>query len=190
MIGGLVVFVSVILELFTVTGLLNLLFYITAGFLELLSMPAELSPSLINGIFEVTLGAKAAGAADSAIPLVHKVAMAAFVLSWAGLSVHAQIASLLTTTDLRYHPFVTARLLHGVIAAILVYALWKPLGAVTTSGWFVIPAGLFDEGLSLFTGFSLSAIVFLSVLLLIPLLYTLFVLFSLPLSIMMKKIKR
>ncbi|WP_375142998.1 hypothetical protein [Paenibacillus sp. D2_2] len=34
-----------------------------------------------------------------------KAAAAAFILSWGGLSVHAQVASILNDTDLRYLPF-------------------------------------------------------------------------------------
>ena len=68
-------------------------------------LPPSLSHSLVGGLFEVTLGAKEAGAAATSIPLVFKVAAAAFVLSWGGLSVHAQIMSVLSNTPMRYGPF-------------------------------------------------------------------------------------
>jgi nucleoside recognition membrane protein YjiH len=98
--------------------------------LELTGLPGSLSEAVMKGIFEVTLGAKAAGSAPGEISLVSKTAIAAFVLSWAGLSVHAQIVSLLSNTNLRYFPFLAARFIHGLLSAALVLLLWKPLQPV------------------------------------------------------------
>jgi hypothetical protein len=79
---------------------------------------------VLNGIFEVTLGAKAAGTETAGVPLAAKVAIAAFVVSWGGLSVHAQVVSLLHQTNLRYGPFAFARALHAALACGLVFLLW------------------------------------------------------------------
>ncbi|MNJ61416.1 Sporulation integral membrane protein YlbJ [compost metagenome] len=54
-----------------------------------------------------------------------QAAAAAFILSWGGLSVHAQVASILNETDLRYTPFLLARLIHAVMAACMVIGLWR-----------------------------------------------------------------
>lgn len=138
-VGGLVVFFSVFLEMWTQAGAIPLL---TRGVNELLAvmgMPEELSTALMGGLFEVTLGARYAGEASAAIPLMYKAAAAAFILSWGGLSVHAQIVSILNTTKLRYWPFAMARFIHGVLAAGLVLLLWntlmgsEPSGTVTPS---------------------------------------------------------
>ncbi|MNW56029.1 Sporulation integral membrane protein YlbJ [compost metagenome] len=40
---------------------------------------------------------------------------------------HAQVASILNGADLRYLPFLFARIFHAVLSAILVLLLWKPL---------------------------------------------------------------
>ncbi|MBH5317485.1 sporulation integral membrane protein YlbJ [Paenibacillus sp. GSMTC-2017] len=125
-VGGLVVFFSVVMEMLTHIGLVELLTEILRLCFGLLGMPIQLADAGIFGLFEVTLGARASG--SSSTGLMHGVAMAAWVLSWSGLSVHAQIASLLSRTNLRYRPFLLARLLHGFIAMILVYLLWGWLG--------------------------------------------------------------
>jgi sporulation integral membrane protein YlbJ len=130
-VGGLVVFFSAVLELFVQSGILSLFHHLTAGSLQLLGSYPDLAPSFVKGTFEVTLGAKEA-AANVVIPLVHRIAAAAFVLSWAGLSVHAQVAGLMSRTGWRYFPFARARLLHGFIAMLFVYALW-PLFPVAHS---------------------------------------------------------
>ncbi|MEF2243576.1 sporulation integral membrane protein YlbJ [Paenibacillus sp. IITD108] len=125
-VGGLVVFFSVILEMLIHTGFLEGISACLRFIFELCGMPAPLADAIIFGLFEVTLGARSAGTASSV--LMHQVAIAAWVLSWGGLSVHAQIASLLSKTDLRYRPLLLARLLHSFIAFILVYMLWGWLG--------------------------------------------------------------
>ncbi|CAH1190252.1 Sporulation integral membrane protein YlbJ [Paenibacillus plantiphilus] len=128
-VGGLVVFFSVLMELLTQAGTISALSAGIGTVMTLLGLPASLSNAVVNGLFEVTLGAKAAGAAIGS-GLMHQTAIAAFILSWGGLSVHAQIASLLSRTDLRYRPFLIARFIHGCIASALVYLLWRLLGPV------------------------------------------------------------
>ncbi len=124
-IGGLVVFASTILEVLTIAQVLRFIQDTFASLLGLAGVPRELSQSLVDGSFEVTLGAKAAGGASASIPLVYKAACGAFVLAWAGLSVHAQIISLLHKTDLRYGPFLLARLTHGLLSFAAVLFLWN-----------------------------------------------------------------
>ncbi|MBX4146191.1 MULTISPECIES: sporulation integral membrane protein YlbJ [Paenibacillus] len=124
-VGGLVVFFSVFLELWTRAGVMPALTEAISLLLSLVGMPESLSTAIVGGLFEVTLGARYAGEAGAAIPLPYKAAAAAFILSWGGLSVHAQIISILNSTNLRYFPFVIARLIHGVIAAVAVLLLWR-----------------------------------------------------------------
>ncbi|MBT2291899.1 sporulation integral membrane protein YlbJ [Paenibacillus albidus] len=154
-VGGLVVFFNVLMELLNKAGILSSLFNITGMLLSAAGFPPELGQALINGFFEVTLGARSAGAAGSALPLQFKIAAAAFILSWGGLSVHAQVASILNGTGLRYLPFMAARLIHAVLAAGMALLLWKPL--ITTglaSAWPSLPAtAAFTPGAS---GFAAS----------------------------------
>ncbi|AZK46227.1 sporulation integral membrane protein YlbJ [Paenibacillus lentus] len=134
-VGGLVVVFSVILELLTASGMMTLLYASIESFLGLTGLPSALAEPFVGGMFEVTLGAKAA-AAPAAVPLIYKAAAAAFILSWGGLSVHAQVASILNGADLRYAPFLAARFIHGIMAMVLLLLLWNPLmGSQTDSAW-------------------------------------------------------
>ncbi|OMF38830.1 sporulation integral membrane protein YlbJ [Paenibacillus sp. FSL H8-0548] len=121
-VGGLVVFFSVVMEMLTHAGIVEALAEALRYLFHLIGLPAPLADAGIIGFFEVTLGARAAGTAGTG--LMHQAAIAAWVLSWGGLSVHAQIASLLSKTDLRYRPFFLSRILHGFLAMALVYLLW------------------------------------------------------------------
>ncbi|MCA1293894.1 sporulation integral membrane protein YlbJ [Paenibacillus sp. alder61] len=125
-VGGLVVFFSVILEVLTVSDVMSAFYAGVRALLPVTGLPVELAEPLVGGLFEVTLGAKAA-ASPEGVPSMFKAAAAAFILSWGGLSVHAQVASILNGADLRYLPFLVARLIHAVLAAILAILFWKPL---------------------------------------------------------------
>ncbi|GGG76330.1 sporulation integral membrane protein YlbJ [Paenibacillus radicis (ex Gao et al. 2016)] len=121
-IGGLVVFFSVVIEMLTRTGVAEAMSELLRILFQWFGLPLQLADAVIYGLFEVTLGAKAAG--SSGTLLMHQVAIAAWVLSWGGLSVHAQVVSLLSRTDMRYAPLLVSRMLHGFISIALVYLLW------------------------------------------------------------------
>jgi len=126
-IGGLVVFFSVFIEIMAQTNVLRSMSELLSSLLSAIGLPPALSVPFINGLFEVTLGVKAAGSA-SGVALIFLVAAAAFILSWAGLSVHAQIVSLMSHTGMRYGPFLAARLAHAVCAMAMVFVLWDAFG--------------------------------------------------------------
>lgn len=139
-VGGLVVFFNVLMELLARAGIMSSLFHGIGHLLSWVGFPQELTQALVSGLFEVTLGARSAGGAGAAVPLQYKVAAAAFILSWGGLSVHAQVASILNGTGLRYLPFMAARLVHAVLAAGLALLLWQPLtGGRAAAAWSTWP---------------------------------------------------
>ncbi|ANS77259.1 sporulation integral membrane protein YlbJ [Paenibacillus yonginensis] len=142
-VGGLVVFFSVFLEVLTASGVMSLLYGSLRSLLSVIGLPSALAEPFMSGLFEVTLGAKNAAAAAAGIPLAFKAAAAVFILSWGGLSVHAQVASILNATDLRYLPFLAARFIHAVLSAVLLLLIWPYFGLDETSSAFSsIPSSL------------------------------------------------
>jgi len=175
MIGGLVIFVSVILEQLSLIGIMSLTYTTLSYLLQIVNLPTPLAPSIVNGFFEVTLGAKAVGEVAPSVPLIHKAAIASFILSWAGLCVHAQITSLLTQTNLRYTPFLIARFIHGLIAMLLVYILWIPTESIRVAIDEAIPV---SSGTTLIPSFQFNFLILLGMacmsLILIPICYIVF----------------
>ncbi|HZG84593.1 nucleoside recognition domain-containing protein [Paenibacillus sp.] len=127
-VGGLVVFFSVVIEVLAEARVVTALQHAASALLGLFSIPAPLSAAVVNGLFEVTLGAKAAGQPSSGVPLHAQVVVAAFGLSWAGLSVHAQIMSLVSHMPVRYAPYAAAKAAQGVLSAAIAYFAWPALG--------------------------------------------------------------
>lgn len=175
-VGGLVVFFCVFLEVLTLSSVMDGLYGAVSFALRTAGIPPELSQAVVGGLFEVTMGAKAAAAAGAQLTLVSKVAIAAFVLSWSGLSVHAQIVSLLNRTNLRYFPFAAARLAHALMASALVFVLWKPLAPAAEAWAASVPAFSAENGLQAALPFlySQSGLVFIGCMTMIVALYAVY----------------
>ncbi len=125
MVGGFIILFSVLNELLSVIGLAPLLAGALRSILILLQLPPELDVPLLSGMFEITLGSQLAS--ESSATLVAQAMITSFILAFNGLSVQAQVASILADTDIRFKPFFFARLLHGFFAAFLTLVIWKPL---------------------------------------------------------------
>jgi len=134
MIGGFIIVFSVLIQLFAAIHLTSFISSVLTIFLGPLGFPPAFSQAIISGLFEVTLGAQAASLVPDNFSLVWKAAIASAVLSWGGLSVHAQVASILSETDIRVVPYLIARSVHAVLAAILTFVLWEPL--TSAGSWF------------------------------------------------------
>ena len=92
----------------TLTGLLPAL----AGLLVRLGLEPSLAAPLAGGFFEMSGGVMAlAGPANPA-----RLAAAAFLLAWGGLSVHCQTLSLLADSDLSAGPYLAGKLTQGLLA--------------------------------------------------------------------------
>lgn len=133
MIGGFIIVFSVLIQLFSAINLTRFLSSLLAVLLGPIGLPPALSNGIIAGLFEVTLGAQAASEVPPSVPLIWQAVIASAVISWGGLSVHAQVASILSQTDLRVAPYLLARAIHAILSAVLTYLAWEPL---TASSWF------------------------------------------------------
>jgi len=125
LIGGFIIMFSVIINIMNIVGISNILSFVFSFILLIFGLDLQLSLPLVAGFFEMTLGAQLTSEAPS-VPMVHKVAIAGVIIAWSGLSVHAQVASLLAKTDIRYKPYLLSRLLHALFAGCWTYILWEP----------------------------------------------------------------
>lgn len=75
--------------------------------------------SSLNGMIEITQGLKYISL--EALPLKIKTILSVMILSFGGFSVHLQIVSILSDTDIKYLPFLSARIVHAIISGILTF---------------------------------------------------------------------
>lgn len=103
MIGGFIVFFSVLIHLLNITG-----------FIYAISKVTGIMPAFLSGIVEITVGTY--NISISQADEMYKVALAATLIAWGGLSAHAQILSLISKTDISYFPFLLSKILQAVFA--------------------------------------------------------------------------
>lgn len=127
LIGGLIMLFSVLINLLNMVKFNALLSAVLTLMLSPFGVPSELIPSIVSGLFEITLGSQMASNAPMTIALSWKVAICGAVIGWGGLSVHAQVASILSKTDIRYKPYLIGRVLHSILAVIMTFLLWRPV---------------------------------------------------------------
>ncbi len=127
LIGGCMMMFSVLLHAVSLSGLVSVLASLASALGLNRDNALTLVQALLAGLFEPHLGAYALSqsmeSASSALPY----ALLSLLLSWGGLSTHAQVKSLTAASDLRYLRFLRSRLEHGGIAFAITCLAWKPL---------------------------------------------------------------
>lgn len=126
MIGGFILLFSVLNRMLTEFHITLLLSAVLTMVVSVIGFSQEIISPFISGLFEITLGSQMISETASS-GLLHQAIVVSFILAFNGFSVQAQVASILAETDIRFKPFLLARILHGFIAAILTMILWKPL---------------------------------------------------------------
>ncbi|QDP40074.1 sporulation integral membrane protein YlbJ [Radiobacillus deserti] len=126
MIGGFIIMFSVFTNLLSQVGISPFIAFFIEHVLQFAQLPEGLALPLLSGLFEITLGAQLISEATISSFLPQAI-LVSFILAFNGLSVQAQVASILAETDIRFAPYFFARLIHGVIASLLTVALYKPL---------------------------------------------------------------
>jgi sporulation integral membrane protein YlbJ len=99
------------------------IFFVLSRFLELtvLNNFGIMQTSVIKGIFEMTGGVSSV----SALPINRSVAVAtAGIISFGGLSIHAQSIGFLSETDISAKIYMLSKLSHGIIASALAWVTY------------------------------------------------------------------
>ncbi len=126
MIGGFIILFSVLNRILIVIGVMDILSLLITEIFQFALLPNALTLPLLAGVFEITLGSQLISNTVQAT-LFQQILMTSFILGFGGLSVHAQVASILAETDIRFRPYFIARCIQAFLAAFLTWILWKPL---------------------------------------------------------------
>lgn len=125
-IGGFIILFAVIIKLLGTAGIIDTI----AGILGFIILPLGFSPDILpalgSGLLEMTIGSKLAS--EAAVPLTQQVVAVGMILAWSGISVHAQVASMIADTDIRMLPFVISRVCHTCLAGIYTYIACRWFG--------------------------------------------------------------
>lgn len=125
-IGGFVVLFSVIIQVLTDIGIISFLSSLAANLLSPLGLSKEILEGLISGLFEITTGSGIICSAPS-VALTLKLPVVSFIIGWAGLSVHSQVMSIISKTDIRIRPYLFGKFLQGIFASLYTWVGLKIL---------------------------------------------------------------
>lgn len=114
-----ILFFAVALEMLSITGVMDFL----SGILTLLLTPAgfdnQSARQLLIGLLEMSSGVSSLTYKSSSSQLP----IAAFILGWAGLSVHCQVMAFLSGSGLSLRTYLAGKFLHGIFSAALMSLL-------------------------------------------------------------------
>jgi sporulation integral membrane protein YlbJ len=138
LIGGFIILFAVLIQVLQVVGVVRWFSAGIAAMIRLVGLDPAVSGALTSGLFEITLGTQAASQAAAAI--LPRLVAASAVIAWSGLSVHAQVASLIQGTGMSIGPYMLARVGHAWLAGLYTFFLWGPAQAL--AGDWAVPVFL------------------------------------------------
>lgn len=119
MIGGFIILFSVATRMLKISGFLGFLSLILSKAIPFGAVTPDMISSLLVGFMEVTNGIKECAALQA--PLMYKIVLTSFMIGFGGLSVNAQVMSIISETDLKFAIYFVLKLVQGIIAAIYSY---------------------------------------------------------------------
>ncbi|NLF34356.1 MAG: sporulation protein [Clostridiales bacterium] len=149
-----VVFFTVVIRLLFRSGALSSLARLMGLLLGPLGFSQGWAERLLTGLIELSSGVSALSGGGA---LGGRLTMAAFMLGWAGLSVHCQVLSFLGDSGLSIRTYFLGKLLHGGLAALFTGLLVRVLPLETA------PAAALAEQVEVITGMDFRATLTLSV---------------------------
>jgi sporulation integral membrane protein YlbJ len=129
-----VLFFTVLISLLTLTGLIPALSAAFGRLFAPLGFDREWIERLLTGIIELSSGVASLRGATAS--LYRSMATAAFMLGWAGLSIHAQVLSFIADSGLSVKTYFFGKLLHGLLSAVFASILARIFV-------FRLPAGVY-----------------------------------------------
>ena len=118
-----ILFFTVFLRVLAQAGVLTALARLLSAALSPLGLSQTWAERLLVGMVEVSSGVSSL--TDGA--LSGRLSMAAFMLGWAGVSVHCQVLAFLGDSGLSMGTYVTGKLLHGLLSALFTAGLVRLL---------------------------------------------------------------
>lgn len=117
-----VVFFSVVITLLSRFGILAALAHGLSALCAPFGLTEAWASRLLTGLLEISSGVWSLSGSGT---LAGRVSMAAFILGWAGISVHCQVLSFLSDSGLSVRTYLLGKLLHGGFSAALVWGLTR-----------------------------------------------------------------
>lgn len=126
LIGGFIIIFSVITTILKISGILAFVSKFICLIFPFLNLNPDMVSSVIVGMLEITNGINLCAAID--MPIVYKLMTISFMIGFGGLSVNAQVLSVIGDCNLRFGLYSIIKLFQGAAAAVFTYLLFGILG--------------------------------------------------------------
>lgn len=118
---GFVIFFTVFIRLLFISGIIPALAALIGKVFQPFGFDAAWAERLLTGIIELTSGV----ASLQGSTLSGGAAMAAFMLGWAGLSVHSQVLSFVGASGLSVRTYILGKLMQALLSAGMVFLMTR-----------------------------------------------------------------
>lgn len=110
--------------LLTILGTITVFLCLTTIINDLIPLN-DIHKSIFNGLFELTQGLKYVSLLNISLKL--KTTISSLLISFGGLSIHMQVISSINDDNIKYTPYLIARIIHASIASLLTVILFDKL---------------------------------------------------------------
>ena len=128
-----ILFFTVFLRILAYAGILSTLARLLSSLLTPLGMDQTWAERLLTGLVEVSSGVSSLTNGT----LSGRLSMAAFMLGWAGVSVHCQVLAFLGDSGLSVRTYVLGKLLHGGLSAALAALLFRMIPLSSPASFYL-----------------------------------------------------
>ena len=149
-----ILFFTVFLRILAHAGILELLGGLLSALLAPLGMDQTWAERLLTGLVEVSSGMSSL--TDGT--LSGRLSMAAFMLGWAGVSVHCQVLAFLGDSGLSVRTYVVGKLLHGGLSALLAHLIFRAVPLSSPASVYLAEQTEAIAGLDFHRALTLSAV--------------------------------
>lgn len=122
--AGFIIFFSLIIKLLDKVRIFYYISKTLSPITILLNLEPNFIPSIFSGLIEITSGISLISNLSRTTYMI-KILSSAFLLGFAGISIHFQIYSILSKSDIKIFPFFIGKLLHGSLNLLLMYLLFQ-----------------------------------------------------------------
>lgn len=126
-IGGFIILFSVIINLLLDIGIIRRVSAVISAILTPFGVSYDIVASIISGLFEITTGTNMASKVTG-VTIEQQLAATSFIIGWAGLSVHSQVLSIVSETDISVKPYFLGKFLQGVFSGVYTFIGLKAVG--------------------------------------------------------------
>ncbi|SHJ58726.1 sporulation integral membrane protein YlbJ [Tepidibacter formicigenes] len=122
-VGGFVIIFSVVFKILSVLKFIDIISNVIFILLYPFNIPEDIIHAFISGLFEITIGCNNISLSYG-VPLILKISLCTFVISFSGISILAQCSNFLSKTDINIYLYILSKFLHGILAFIYCYLLY------------------------------------------------------------------